>query len=81
MCKLTIIKIMKKKFLLFAISYSALLFTSCEDELDKSGNGGGGKDQAVETYTGISSVTSKNYAYICDSDGLLYIPDKLLKIQ
>ena len=81
MCKLTIISIMKNRFLLIAISCTALLFTSCEDELDKSGNGGGGKDQAVDTYTSASSITSEKYTYISDSDSLLYNPHKLSKIQ
>ena len=79
MCKLTIIKIMKNRFLLIAISCTALLFTSCEDELDKSGNGGGGKDQAVDTYT--STITYEKYACISSSDDLLYNSYKLLKIQ
>lgn len=61
---------MKAKFLLIAISCTTLLFTSCEDELDRDITGGGGKESA-NTYSNMKRNVEQSYP-----DSLLYESNK-----
>lgn len=69
---------MKKGFLFMAITAIALLFTACEDELDKSGNAGGGKDQEANARAVQSQEdqTTTNY-----SDSLFYYSNKSVSTE
>ena len=66
---------MKTKLLLIAISCSTFLFTSCEDELDRGGTVGGGKENAY-TYSDMQRNTEQSY-----SDSLLSRPCKTLDLD
>lgn len=63
------------KTLLFAIACTTLLLTSCEDEMDRTGTGGGGGMQDANTITKSSTnLTPKD-------NGATFVVDTTLKVD
>ncbi len=51
---------MKKGFLFMAIAGIALLFTACEDDMDKGITGGGGMQDANNIYRSVTNTNEND---------------------